>query len=212
MNRGLRPPFQMAEQYVGQHRGTAIICGSAPCVFSDLEKAKSLFPDADILGVNNTAAMIDEIEHVWTQHAEHAKKFKEAVTRKIYIHSKPRHYRNGGGMWLLPVADYLWEKVDYQWPDLHWVSGSSGVAGALWAKHGLGYEMVVMCGIPLDPDSVKYTDKYPSEPTKQNGDFAEKRQLVKWAQTFEQYVNDGRASNIYSMSGKTNEITGNPPC
>ena len=115
-------------------------------------------------------------------------------------------------MWLLPVADYLWEKVDYQWPDLHWVSGSSGVAGALWAKHGLGYEMVVMCGIPLDPDSVKYNDKYPSKPTKQNGDFAEKRQLLKWAQTFEQYVNDGRASNIYSMSGKTNEITGNPPC
>jgi hypothetical protein len=42
----------MPQRYEVKHRGTAIVCGSAPCVFEDLENAKKLRPNATILGVN----------------------------------------------------------------------------------------------------------------------------------------------------------------
>lgn len=41
----------MRERYNVKHRGTAIICGSAPCVFEDLEKALDLRPEAYLVGV-----------------------------------------------------------------------------------------------------------------------------------------------------------------
>ena len=57
----------MPQSYDVQHKGCAIICGAAPCVFEDLESALKLRPGATIVGVNNAAAIVPEIEHIWTQ-------------------------------------------------------------------------------------------------------------------------------------------------
>lgn len=200
----------MAAVYEGSHKGCAIICGAAPCVFEDLEKARELRPGATILGVNNVAAMIPEVEHVWTQHSEHSEMFKENAGRTIYVHSRPRKFNNGAGLWMLPVPDHKWAFVDYEWPTLTWVVGSSGAAGALWARHGMGFDEVIMAGIPLSTDTLIYSDKYPSKPTQNNDQFAKDSQVSHWLKIFSNLVAEGKAKNIWSMSGATQKLLGAP--
>ena len=200
----------MAARYEAKHSGCAIICGAAPCVFDDLKAALELRPDADILGVNNAAAMIPDIEHVWTQHGDHAQMYKEKAGRQIYVHARPRHYSNGGGTWLLPVADHKWKYVDYVWPTLAWVAGSSGVAGALWARHGMGYDEVIMAGVPLEVTTLTYSDQYASKPTKDGNAFAEANQVEHWSAILRGHVANGVTGGIYSMSGETAKILGRP--
>ena len=200
----------MAAVYATKHTGCAIICGAAPCVFDDLKLARQLRPDATILGVNDTAAMIPEIEHIWSQHGDMAQSFKKNAGRRIYVHARARKHQNGGGLWLLPVPDAKWAYVDYVWHDLGWVSGSSGVAGALWAKHGMGFDEVIMAGIPLSADSLIYSDEYMSTPTKKGGHFAEIEQVIHWAAILRTHQKNGKTDGIYSMSGETAKILGMP--
>lgn len=196
----------MAERYSLKHGGCAIVIGAAPCVFEDLEAARALRPDAVLLGVNNAAAMVDGIEHVWTQHGDHAEQFK-ANAPHIKVHARPRTVRSGSGLWFFPVSAHLWKSVDYEWPSLSWVSGSSGVAGALWAKHGMGFNEVIMAGIPLS--GFDYAAAYPSEPTKATG-WAEPHQLKIWLDRLQEHRSAGRAHWVFSMSGATREILGAP--
>lgn len=200
----------MANIYGTKHKGRAIVCGAAPCVFEDVEIARALWPDAILLGVNNAAAMFPEIEHIWTQHGDHAEMFKEKAGRKIYVHARPRKFSNGGGLWLLPIAEQKWQFVDYRWPTLTWVAGSSGVAGALWARHGMGFDEVIMAGVPLDMGNRVYSDKYPSKPTKDDGKFADLNQVEHWAQILREHKAKGLTQGIYSVSGETNKILGMP--
>lgn len=200
----------MAERYTARHGGCAIICGAAPCVFEDLENARKLRPDATIVGVNNAAAMIPEIEHIWTQHPSDAQEYKKAAGKIIYIHSRPRSFDNGAGTWRLVVSDETWESIDYYWPTLSWISGSSGAAGALWAKHGMGFDEVIMAGIPLSTDSLVYCEKYPSKPTQNNNQYAKDTQVNHWLKIFSSLINEGKTKNIWSMSGSTKEMLGAP--
>jgi hypothetical protein len=200
----------MPQPYDVQHKGCAIICGAAPCVFEDLENARKLRPDATIVGVNNAAAMIPEIEHIWTQHPSDAQEYKKAAGKIIYIHSRPRSFDNGAGAWRLVVSDETWESIDYYWPTLSWISGSSGAAGALWAKHGMGFDEVIMAGIPLSTDSLVYCEKYPSKPTQNNNQYAKDTQVNHWLKIFSGLINEGKTKNIWSMSGSTKEMLGAP--
>lgn len=200
----------MAEKYTARHGGCAIICGAAPCVFEDLDAAKALRPEATILGVNNAAAMIPEIEHVWTQHAEHAEMFKTAANRQIWVHSRSKRFTNGGGMWFLAVPDHKFAAVDYVWPQLGWVAGSSGVAGALWARHGMGFDEVIIAGAPLSQANLVYSDKYPSKPTKPGGTFAEAGQVDHWIRMLHAHKDAGKTDGIFSMSGHTRKVLGAP--
>jgi hypothetical protein len=174
-----------------------------------MEKALELRPGATILGVNNAAAMIPEIEHVWTQHAEHADMFKAEAGRKIYVHSRSKRFTNGGGIWMLAVPDHKFAAVDYVWPNLGWVAGSSGVAGALWARHGMGFDEVIIAGAPLSHDSLVYADQYPSKPTK-NGKFSETTQLDHWIGMLRSHKEAGKTEGIFSMSGRTRHVLGAP--
>lgn len=203
----------MAALYQQQHRGCAIVCGAAPCLFDDLAKARQLRPEADILGVNFTPSLVPEITHVWTQHAVHAQAIKASVSREITVHARPRKFRGGAGIWLLPVPDHKWAFVDFRWPDLFWVSGSSGMAGALWARHGLGYDEVIMAGSPLTKGSRQYATDYVAPANPGNGQDApgyEDVQFDEWHKKIQSHKDSGRADGIYSMSGTTMQILGYP--
>lgn len=182
----------MSKRYETKHGGAAIICGSAPCVFSDLDRARKLRPDAYVVGVNNVGAMIPEIEHVWTQHNNLAQQYKSNA--KVKVHGR---------------ANVMGDWVDYLWPKLNWVCGSSGIAGALWAKHGLGFDEVIMAGIPLSRDSLLYSEKYPSKYTKESG-FATEDQVEHWLGHLMTFKTQGKMDGIYSMSGTTARILGAP--
>lgn len=203
------PPSLMPDRYTKKHEGVAIFCGSAPSVFADLEKAKEAYPDATILGANYTASMIPEIEHVWTQHGEQAKRIKETACRKIYVHSRHRRIRRKGALWMLPIPEYIWEEIDYVWKDLHWVWGSSGVAGTMWAKHGMGFDQVIMAGVSLSQDVMIYNEKYAGQEAF-NGKFALDFKLEGWQETLRQFQAEGKTEGVYSMSGFTRELLGAP--
>lgn len=183
----------MLSKYDVQHKGSVIICGSAPCVFEDLEKAKRLRPDAEIVGVNNAGAMIPEIKHVWTQHNKLSKEYKENADVKVHGRSNILGDRH----------------TDYIWPKLNWVCGSSGVGGALWARWGLGFDEVIMAGIPLNSKNTLYSEKYPSKYTKKHG-FADKHQILNWLNHLMLHQKNEKTIGIYSMSGETMRILGEP--
>jgi hypothetical protein len=199
----------MAAIYKQRHGGCAILCGAAPSLFEDLAKARFLRPHADILGVNHAPSLVPEITHVWTQHGDVAPSIKASAKQQVFVHARPRKYSNGAGMWLLPVPDSRWELVDYEWPSLTWVCGSSGIAGALWAKHGMGYDEVIMAGVPLNVKLMTYADGYASTP-KFGRDFAQDHQVEGWLGHLRTHKANGKTEGIFSMSGATAEILGMP--
>lgn len=202
----------MPVQYETQHGGCAIVCGSAPCLHEDLAKAKELRPDAVVLGVNFVGYLVPEIEQVWTQHHELAHKIKSGTKRPIKIHSRPREYKAGAGLWVLPASDAAWQSVDYVWPELHWLKGSSGVAGALWAKLGMKFDEVIMAGIPLSSESQTYIQAYADTQFRGNGtSFADASSIEHWQACLLGHRDKGFTKGIYSMSGFTGGVLGAPP-
>lgn len=199
----------MAEIYTKQHKGVALYCGSAPCVFSDLEEAKQLYPKAPVYGANFTGSMIPEIEHIWTQHGELAHKYREDAGRKIYVHARFCTKLDRKGMAELKFQRHLYENIDYVWPELDWVAGSSGVAGAYWLRHGMGYSKVVLCGVPLSIDNTEYHDRYPGKRRNNGRKCNEKSNFENWIGILQNNVGP-RTEGIYSMSGMTRKILGGP--
>ena len=200
----------MPVEYTQKHGGCAIVCGSSPSLHEDLAKAKELRPGATILGANNTAQLVPEIEHIWTLHNEGAHHIKRQAGRKIYVHTRPRKYSNGGGLWLVPTPDEAWNEVDYVWKSLHWVTGSSGPAAALWARHGLGFDEVIMAGIQLSTSAQNYVAGYLDPKKKDPDHFAGESNILHWQACVLAHYEQGKYQGIYSMSGFTAELLGTP--
>ena len=206
------PPFPMAGLYTQKHEGCAILCGAAPCLFEDLDKAKKARPNATVLGIKFIASVVPEVEHVWTQHLDLADKIKQAAGRPIKLHSRPmRNQTKMASTWFYPAKKSALAAIDYEWPDLHWVSGSSGFAGALWARHGMGFDEVIMAGIPMHRSDRTYVAGYGQKPKFDHGTYAKETQIDHWVQTMKKHIANGKAQGIYSMSGTTKYFLGEPP-
>lgn len=207
----------MPQRYPERHKGTALILGAAPSVFEDYAAARALRPDADVLGVNHAASVFPEIRHVWTQHQEIAGDIK-AKAPGVKVHAKMNFMpRKGGFIYFGGSVDDV-KSIDYEWPDLAWVTGSSGFAAALWARHGMGYDEAILCGVPLSPDSTSYNDEYRKfsreKWARDDSPGAEKWARVAnfqtWHERIEMHIAGGKAAGIASMSGWTREKLGAP--
>jgi hypothetical protein len=113
-------------------------------------------------------------------------------------------------IWYLPHAKDAFEAIDYLWPSLPFAVGSSGVAGAMWARHGMGFHEVIMAGIGLDFDSLKYAEGNPNGYSQHQG-FAKENQIDHWLKILKRHQEEGLTENIYSMSGATQKLLGAPP-
>jgi len=197
-------------EYAVKHRGCAIICGAAPSLFEDLEAARKLRPEATTLGVKYVAAIVPEIEHIWTQHGEMTLKIRESVDRPIKIHARPKILQTAKGtVWHIPYAREAFDAIDYVWPGLSFAVGSSGVAGAMWARHGMGFEEVIMAGITLSGDDQKYAQGYPNKYSQHAG-YARADQIDNWFRVLKRHQEEGLTMGIYSMSGRTKDLLGAP--
>lgn len=199
-------------EYNAHHSGVAIVCGGGPTLHSDLERAQAMRPIATLLGVNFSATLVPEIRHVWTQHLEIVPKIK-AQCPHVRVHCRPlaaqiRTVTDGGNE----------EAADYLWPELGWVAGSSGFAAALWAKHGMGFDEVILAGVPLNPETLMYDPGY-REATMKGGrppahdegrHFASPDSMEHWHQCIRNFTRDGKTYGIHSMSGWTAEWLGMP--
>jgi hypothetical protein len=119
---------------------TAIVTGTSRNVWSDLRLVQNAEPGADVIAVGISGVHNPHIKHWVSLHPE------------FFKHSEPmRNWRNRN-MTLVPPIKHTWKKnhefVDYVWfgdypPDF---SGCFAVMIALM----LGYENVIICGIPHD--------------------------------------------------------------
>ncbi len=170
----------------------------------DLEKARAMRPDAVLLGCNQTAALVPEIKHVWMQDAHSAGKLVRAkIPADVSIHTAKQPVKG---------QEVLFE-ADYYWPDLAWASGTSGFAAGLWAKHGLGFDEVILAGVPLSKSVPRYLTNYPSPNNIGEGKpvIGYTEELFEhWCQQIRAHKMKGQAENIFSMSGATAHILGMP--
>ena len=207
----------MPQLYRDRHKGCALVMGAAPCVFEDLAAARALRPDAVMLGVNHAASVFPEIKHVWTQHQEIAPDIK-AKAPGVAIHARKNLTRNGTSIYFFGGKQAEVAFIDYHWPDLAWATGSSGFSAALWAKYGMGFDEVILCGVPLSPDNLRYSDEYRKYSTEKWGDrdepgdkyWARPGNFATWHARISRHITDGKTAGIYSMSGWTREKLGVP--
>ena len=199
----------MPSTYTLKHSGAALVVGYAPSVREDVEAARRLRPDTTLLGVKFAAVLYPEIEHVWTQHIEEANWIRDSVApRKVYVHARKRVHQTRTVRWMTAGNE---ADLDYVWPDLHWVSWSSGFAALLWARHGMGFDEVIACGIPMEPGG--YCEEIAKiKPTMGDGgkSFVDTGALMRWRDGVRQFIREGKTQGITSMRGWTREALGAP--
>ena len=194
----------MPQRYSVKHSGVCLVVGYAPDVRSDVERARALRPDAVMLGVKYAACLYPEIEHVWTQHLEQAVNIKERAPRPVSVHARPKGMQKKWSIYVFGKTD---DGVDYIWPELDWVCGSSGFAAALWARHGMGFDEVIMCGLPMQ-DRDYIADVASFKPMLPEENF---RPAIKhWHNSIAVIKARGQTAGITSMSGFTREALGAP--
>jgi hypothetical protein len=117
----------------------ALVVGYARCVWADLRAARPLVHEPAVFAVNKATMLALRIDHAVSHHAEalgllvrcrQAFRSLRSLSPKITAHS------------VRPA-----EGIDRVWPDLR--SGDSGLLAARIAV-ALGYEKVILAGVPLD--------------------------------------------------------------
>lgn len=200
----------MADCYRARHEGPALVAGAAPSVFSDVARARQLFPTAPIYGANSACNLFPDIGHVWTQHAQCVADIKAACPG-VMVHARGRTFRERHLQHTL--TDEAWGLLDYTWPDLEWVNGTSGVGAALWARWGLGHSPVIVCGVALDPASNTYADGYPWPMRGMDGTvWQDPRGDVfdGWRAMVDAHHTAGKLHGILAMSGYIKTLVGEP--
>lgn len=196
------------KEYSVKHSGVCLVVGYAPDVHSDVARARELYPNAPMLGAKFAAGLYPEIVHVWTTHLEQAGEIKARAGHRVYVHARPKKVQR---KWTMHIYGKHEFDIDYTWPSLAWVSGSSGLAAALWARWGMGFDTVIMCGIPLEEGGYcKEVAAFKPLRGVRGVSFAPPNALKHWRQALLDYRDKGKMQGIYSMSGFTRDKLGEP--
>lgn len=122
--------------------GTAIVCGSGPAVWAELAQARVAAPEAAIIGVNLTALFLAHVDHLVSLHPELVGPLRDLRASCDWV---PAHQQ----------APATHSRRDHPGVDHVWPLPPQGRQGtsSLFAVHvafGLGYERVILAGVPLD--------------------------------------------------------------
>lgn len=186
------------------------MAGAAPTVRLDVERARQLFPNAPLYGANSACNLFPEIGHIWTQHARCVSDIK-AKCPGVKVHARDRTFTERHLTITLSGAD--WAMLDYAWPELDWIDGTSGVGAALWARHGLGHEPVIVCGVALDPAQNGYAEGYPWPMRGMDGTVWQDPSgdtFEVWQGLVAKHHKAGRLQGVRAMSGYLKTLVGEP--
>jgi hypothetical protein len=177
---------------------SALVLGGAASVWDDLAQARALGTFDAVFAVNDAAAAYPgEIEWMATLHPEHLHRWLTERERGGY--PRPRflaaHAGNG-----YDTERRAGIRLDYQtpecWPGLSSSSGSSGLFATKVAIEK-GFDRVVLCGVPMDPQAPHFFDP---QPWQAGINFWEAWELAL------PHLRD----KVRSMSGRTRELLGAP--
>lgn len=143
--RGIRGRGQ-PPQYLGKYSGRLIVLGGARCVWDDFLEVKAENVTADLMAVNDIGMYCQiRFQHWVSMHADHLQLWRSllhghAVDFTGLLHSnKPSQGR---------------------WPIFDWGIQNPGAYSGLFAAQVglcLGYEEIILCGVPQD-DSGRFFD------------------------------------------------------
>jgi hypothetical protein len=177
-----------APPYLPKHSGAVLVCGSAECLFDDIERAKSIFGDIPVIAVNGAAKLVPAIA-LYSKHPERfiGRRWVEAQQRffgKTTVHADTKATTR-------PAC------VNYWW------SGIWGVGGSAWDARklavGLGFSKVILCGCPLIAGRHVGSLGF--------GSFMHREDIVEGFRRKIEADTDWH-ENAYSMSGFTKELLG----
>ena len=184
---------------VDRWSGKLAVCGSGRTLWDDLERLKiRLYTEQDgwdVMVVNDVVQhMPRRIMHFYSNDRTMLEAWMAArrpMLRKRWGQPEYVHTCKSG------------PRIAYKWP---WPAHGSSGLGAVYCALAMGYDPVVLCGVPLDDDG-HYFDP-PGEHTAftQEVGTTVDGDLMYWAKAQSKLFH-GR---VFSMSGRTRELLGEP--
>lgn len=166
----------------GTYKGTCVIVGSGGSMWNDYDKIKD--KGFDIMGVNVGGQFIPDLTHLFSWHCYQISAISKFRKAEFYGKTFLTH----------SVREY--DGIDYVW----YLSGGASMSGisAIDLCVLLGYENIILCGVPMDdsgyfygrPKNPEVCDKYRQEEVR--------RLKVKFG------------DRVKSLSGYTKEVFGEP--
>ena len=158
-----------------------IITGSAECLFEDFRKAIEFFDNFDLMAVNMSGICFNNVKHLASLHHERMEAFFKAAMldngRHIITHSIKKS----------PYVEVVWDIFN---------NGGSSALFAVKVGLRLGYDKIILCGVPLTAGRRFYDYDRVSE----IGDKP----------TFEAWKAEKLPDKVKSMSGRTKDLLGYP--
>ena len=179
---------------VGRFTGGCVVCADAACVWRDLERFGCRYGNGvskwgwDFCTVNGLVTTFPgRIDHAYSNSGAVLNSFI-AARRQEYVNEYPivtTHSRDAETQW--------------KWP---WNGGGTSGLGAILSCLAMGYERVVLAGMPLD------NGPHNGEPPWRSTHLAQEAQEggIHWDRA-RQYAFGGR---VKSLSGRTREWLGEP--
>lgn len=203
MKNGINPSdlgFQSVPGVAGSFSGRAIVCGSGRCLWDDLLAIKAQIRDAATYCAVKQAGLYLPFRFQHWANA-HGERFQFMVP----LRNEGYYFRgmDGGNRGVYPQklgailhAERQWPLVDHVWPTK--MTGTSALF-AVKVMLALGYDEVILCGVPLDKTGRFYAAPW---------DVGIDLNVVNMKE-WEEFVPifDGR---VRSMSGRTRELLGEP--
>ena len=165
---------------------TAIILGGGKTVLQEYEQAKKLCKPDIIICVNDIGCEIKECD-IWA--TLHPEKLGAWISKR-----NDNGYKLPEKIVSFKRVEYVNTILDYRWTGSSG-SGSSGLFAVKTAL-SLGYNKIVLCGVPINKESHYFSSKAWSECDSFSGTWREQQGILK------KYVR--------SMSGYTRNLLGYP--
>lgn len=183
---------------LGKHEGlTAVICGSAPCLFQSYKKVQSNISNFVTIGINEAIHAI-YCDKLVTAHPENIEYFvSKSINKDIETHTTKGYYKDWSN------------KADYFWTDIK--KGATSGIDAVQVARKMGFKKIILCGMPMTgKDGYFHTKKAPENTkgcprfgNKENHDLVARHQAK-----LRDIVKDEDFSNVSSLNGFTAKVFG----
>ena len=168
---------------------TIVVCGSGRTLFDDMRRLRAVIGRSEVMAINGAVYGLDEFEHLASLHHDMIPHWRTAKgLRNDCGTLSPAHrcttHSNLGG----PDVDRVWA--------VPIVGGSSALFGVQVALEHLGFDEVILCGVPMT-DAGHFYDPPWRRSIRSPGS------MEPW-----HHAKDLYPGCIHSMSGLTQELFG----
>lgn len=193
VGRGESPPA-----CAGTCKGLAVVIGTGRCMYEDLKIFKPEREGAQVVALNDAILhYADRVHHGVSLHPEHPPLWRAlrhthgCENSYVLTHAshEPRH----------AICEHLWP--DFVWPHIELATGGTSSLFAVMVALALGYEKVVLLGVPMDGTGHFYDPPWVNDQV-----FLAENIKMEWMWCRERKFRD----RVKSVSGRTREWLGAP--